>query len=113
MAFWFGLVMAAPAILHACPTALATQSATAADAEHGSHGADHSAGQGQDSPTECQCLGTCAVSVPALLATSAGSPVAVLTPTDAGATPVLAAVVIASRSDHSQPFATAPPLRSV
>ncbi len=112
LALWFGLDMAAPAILHACPTALATESSASPGAGHAPHGANHSAGRGQESPTECRCLGTCTVSTPASLPTSTPGLVAVLTPTDVGAMPVHAAAAVAPRSDHSQPFATAPPLRT-
>lgn len=113
LTLWFGLVMAAPAILHACPTSLAADSATGAQGEHAPHGAHrHPTGQNSNAPTDCRCLGTCAASSPAVLPPVPAVPLAVLAPTDEGAASLNTGAVGFLRADHLQPLATAPPFRS-
>ena len=108
---WFGLIMAAPAILHSCPQAMANPAAaTETGAGHAAHGAHHSDHQDKHGPTNCRCLGSCAVSAAAAL--PAGATSAAVVPAPASSRPLLAAADVAVRltPDHSQPFATAPPL---
>lgn len=110
LGLWFGLVMAAPAILHACPQSLAAASASDAPDSH-AHAGHHSGPQHERAPTECRCLGTCAVSAPASLARSASIPVAVVTPATRSAIVSAAGVASESAPEHARPFATAPPIR--
>lgn len=111
MAVWFGLLMAAPAILHSCPQAMANMAAaTEAGAGHAAHGAHHSDHQDTHGPTNCRCLGSCAVSAAAAL--PAGTTTATVIRTLSSTRPLPAAADVAVRltPDHSQPLATAPPL---
>jgi len=111
MAVWFGLVMAAPAILHSCPQAMANQAAAAeAGSGHAAHGAHHSDHQDTHGPTNCRCLGSCAISAAAAL--PAGTTTAMDVPAPSPSRPLLAAADVAVRltPDHAQPLATAPPL---
>jgi hypothetical protein len=110
LALWFGMVMAAPAILHACPRALAAESNTDAHAAHEHH--HHPGSQDTGAPKECRCLGTCAVSTAAVLTPSTPIPVAILTPVFVSVLPQAAAQSFRPLPDHSRPFATAPPLRA-
>jgi hypothetical protein len=105
---WFGLVMAAPAVLHSCPMMLASASA-AAGMEHGGHGTRHGSGQQGNLPTNCQCLGSCIVSAPAMLAPPTTVPVAIVAPLVPDALPPVAAIAVTPAAEHLQPFATAPP----
>ena len=110
MTVWFGLVMAAPAILHSCPQAMATMAAAAETAEgHADHGAHHFDHQDKHGPSECRCLGSCAISAPAPL--PAGAIVAMVVPAPVSPrAPLTAGDVPAGLTpDHAQPLATAPP----
>ena len=111
LGLWFGLVMAAPAILHACPQSLAASVADASES-HAGHGSHQSEAQHDGAPAECRCLGTCAVSAPAVLAPAAAVPVAVLTLAPRSIIPSTLGAVLDSRQNHTRPFATAPPARS-
>jgi hypothetical protein len=110
LAVWFGLVMAAPALLHSCPKGLTGAAMTGAGEGHAHHGAGHSDHRSPEAPTRCQCLGSCAVSTSAVLSGGTTVPVAVPAPLSAEALPATADVAAIARMDHSQPFATAPPL---
>lgn len=111
LGLWFGLVMAAPAILHACPQSLAAASVAEAPPAH-AHGGHHSAPQHERAPTECRCLGTCAVAALASLTTPASIPVAILAPATRIAIRSTAGVAFDSTTEHARPFATAPPART-
>ena len=109
MALWFGLVMAAPAILHSCPKAVASAAAAGSGNAHASHGAQHPDHQDQDAPTDCQCLGSCALASVAAIpspttAAMAGSP-----PSSHDGPPISAAAAAVPQPDHLNPFSTAPP----
>ena len=108
LGLWFGLVMAAPAILHACPQSLAAASAADAPDSH-AHGGHHSAPQDERAPTECRCLGTCAISAPASLTPPASIPAAVLTPASRALILSTSGIAFELILEHARPFATAPP----
>jgi hypothetical protein len=110
LAVWFSFVMAAPALLHSCSRDVASMVVTGAGAGHAHDGARHSDHRSPEAPTRCQCLGSCAVSTSAVLSGGTTVPVAVTAPLSAEALPATADVVALARMDHSQPFATAPPL---
>lgn len=111
LALWFGLVTAAPAVLHGCPRALVEAAAGAAEAPaHHHHGAP--AGQDTRLPQECTCLGTCATAGLATLPTPLELPAPLLLPSADGAIASAAAIPPATTPAHTRPFATAPPLRS-
>jgi hypothetical protein len=110
LGLWFGLVMAAPAILHACPQSLAAASAADAPVSH-VHGGHHSGSQHGPAPAECRCLGTCAVSAPASLAPAASIPAAIVTALLQAAILSTSEVPFDSILEHARPFATAPPAR--
>jgi len=110
LAIWFGLVMAAPALLHSCPRGLAGAAMAGAGEGHAQHGAQHSDQRGPEAPTKCQCLGSCAVSTPAVLSGGTTVPFVLAAPLSAEGLPATADVAAILRGDHSQPFATAPPL---
>lgn len=111
MTVWFGLVMAAPAILHSCPQAMARLAVAAEAADgHADHGAHHAGHQDKNRPSDCRCLGSCAMAAPAAL--PAGTIIAMVVPTPVSTrAPLIAAgVTVGSTPDHSQPLATAPPI---
>lgn len=108
LGLWFGLVMAAPAILHACPQSLAAASAAGAPESH-AHEGHHSAPESKRLPTECRCLGTCAVSAPASLTPPPSVPVAVVTPAPRATILHTTGIVFDSVREHVRPYATAPP----
>lgn len=110
LAVWFGLVMAAPAVLHSCPKGMADRAVAEAAPDHAHHGAQHSDQRSPEAPTNCQCLGSCAVSTQAVLLGGITVPFALTTPMAAEGLPATADVAVVPRIDHSQPFATAPPL---
>lgn len=110
LAVWFGLVMAAPALLHSCPRGLASAAMAGAGEGHAHHSARHSGHRSPEAPTRCQCLGSCAVSTTAVLSGGATVPVPATAPLSAEGLPATADVAAIVRMDHSQPFATAPPL---
>ncbi|HMU60886.1 MAG TPA: hypothetical protein PKA66_03815 [Gemmatimonadales bacterium] len=110
LAVWFGLVMAAPALLHSCPRGLAGAAMAGAGEGHAHHRAQHSDQRSPEAPTNCQCLGSCAVSTPAVLSGGTTVPFALTAPLSAEGLPATADVAAIPRIDHSQPFATAPPL---
>ena len=111
LGLWFGLVMAAPAILHACPQSLAASVSDASES-HAAHGSHSSGAQKNGAPAECRCLGTCAVSTSAVLAPAAAVPLAALTLAPPTSIPSTSGTVLDSRQDHTRPFATAPPART-
>ena len=111
MTVWFGLVMAAPAVLHSCPRAMANIAAADAGDAHAAHRPHHSGHQDQDPPADCQCLGSCALSASPALTASSTLTVAVLAPVSDHALFATAEAATALPPDHLQPFATAPPLR--
>lgn len=111
MTVWFGLIMAAPAVLHSCPRAMASIAAADAGDAHAAHRPHHSGHQDQDTPADCQCLGSCALSAPPALTASSTLAVAVLAPGSDHALLASAEAATALLPDHLQPFATAPPLR--
>jgi hypothetical protein len=113
MVVWFGLVMAAPALLHSCPQAMSnsTMAEAMSGGGHAGHGAEHSGHPVPGAPVNCQCLGSCAVSTAALLPGPTTIPMANVTPIPARELSAATDVVAALQPDHSQPFATAPPLR--
>jgi len=110
LAAWFGLVMAAPAVLHSCPMVMAAASADATGEAHAHHGAGHAGHQRPEAPTPCQCLGSCAVASPLLLAGATTIPVAVHAPRPTDIRPSPAGLAAVQSFPHAQPFATAPPL---
>jgi len=112
MVVWFGLVMAAPALLHSCPQAMSNSGMAAAMAGggHAHHGADHPGHPVPSAPINCQCLGSCAVSTAAVLPGLTTVPMANVLPTPARELSAATEVVAPVQVDHSQPFATAPPL---
>jgi hypothetical protein len=83
--------------------------ASATGMEHGGHGAHHGTGHQGDLPKNCQCLGSCIVSTPAMLAPPATVPVAIVAPLVPDALPPVAAIAVTPVAEHRQPFATAPP----
>lgn len=111
---WFGLVTAAPAVLHGCPRAMAeAATAEAPDAgAHHHHGAPGQQGQSSDLPDQCACLGTCALAAAAVLAAAPAVPAPVELPHAGGARAVPADLAPASTSAHLLPFATAPPFQA-
>ena len=109
MALWFGLVMAAPAILHSCPKAMASAASAGAGGEHAVHGAHHSDHQNPDAPVDCQCLGSCASASVAALPSKTIAAVAVLSPASHDGPPIAAEAVAVPHPDHLNPFSTAPP----
>lgn len=109
LAVWFGLVMAAPAVLHSCPKSVAS-AGTAGD-EHAHHGAQHSDDGAPTVPTECRCLGSCAVSTPAVLPDAPSTPAAVIAILPVDLLRATAFLPVPPQRDHVQPFATAPPLQ--
>jgi hypothetical protein len=112
LALWFGLVMAAPAVLHGCPKALAAEAAPDAHRTTAPRDHHHPTDQEHGTPKGCQCLGSCAVATPAVVTSAAAVPVAVLTPVFTVAMPHPLAAALRPLPDHSQPFAMAPPLRT-
>ncbi|HEX5005164.1 MAG TPA: hypothetical protein VFV65_07595 [Gemmatimonadales bacterium] len=110
LAAWFGVVMAAPAVLHSCPRAVAAAAAAGAEShDHAGHGS-HGAGDQDRAPSsQCQCLGSCAVSSPALLASGTPRLVAALEPMHLGGPGPARAAARVTHPDHLRPFATAPP----
>lgn len=113
LAFWFGLVSAAPAMLHACPRVLAESAAQGAPAStHHHHGESSGSSQQTGLPQECTCLGTCATAGLAALPAATALPVAVVLPSSGGAIQQSSHLDPATPPAHLRPFATAPPLRS-
>lgn len=111
MALWFGLVMAAPAILHSCPKAMASVAAAGPGEEHAAHGAHHSSHQNQDAPLDCRCLGSCALASVAAIPSPTITPVAVAPTTSPDGPPIAAQATAVPHPDHLNPFSTAPPAR--
>ena len=111
MALWFGIVMAAPAILHSCPKAMASAAATGAGGEHAAHGVHHSDHQNQDAPVNCQCLGSCALASVAAVPSPTIAAVAVSPPASHAGPPIAAEATAVPHPDHLNPFSTAPPAR--
>lgn len=109
MALWFGLVMAAPAILHTCPKAMASDGSAGAGGEHAVHGAHHSDHQDQDAPVECQCLGSCALASVAVVPSPTIAAVAVSAPSSHVGARIAAEATAVPHPDHLNPFSTAPP----
>ncbi|HRZ09964.1 MAG TPA: hypothetical protein P5319_08685 [Gemmatimonadales bacterium] len=109
MALWFGLVMAAPAILHSCPKAMASAAAAGAGDEHAVHGAHHPDHQNQDAPADCQCLGSCALASVAAIPSPTIADVAVSPPSSHHGEPIAAEAAAVPHPDHLNPFSTAPP----
>jgi len=107
---WFGLVMAAPIVLHGCPQALASRGRSVAMVMPAHHGSHHSSTPGDRAPKDCTCLGTCAGPTPAVLPRAAVGPMAALFPLVAASASAVVPVLPPTRPDHHQPFATAPPL---
>ena len=110
LTIWFGLVMAAPIVLHSCPQALASRKRSVAMVMPAHHGSHHSSMPGDRAPKDCTCLGTCAGPTPAVLPRAVVGPMAALLPLAAVASAASAPVLFPSLPDHRQPFATAPPL---
>jgi hypothetical protein len=110
LTIWFGLVMAAPVVLHTCPQALATRNSSPAMAMHAHHGSHHPSVPSDRAPKECTCLGLCRGPAPALVPRATVGPIAVLLPLAAGPTAAWAPGLPAALPEHNQPFATAPPL---
>ncbi len=114
LALWFGLVAAAPAVLHGCPRAIAEAGAAdpGAAVAHHHHGAP--AGQDEQSklPTPCTCLGTCATSAAAVLARAPELPATIVIPESGGAISAAPDSAASHTPAHARPFATAPPLRT-
>lgn len=111
MALWFGLVMAAPAILHSCPKAMASVATAGAGEEHAAHGVHHSDQPDQDAPVGCQCLGSCALASVAAIPSPAAAAVAVSPPVSHDSPPIAAEAAAVPHPDHLNPFSTAPPAR--
>lgn len=109
LAAWFGVVMAAPAVLHSCPRAMASASVDVEVDGHAGHGGHHAGHQEGSSSTECQCLGSCAVSPPAVLPSAETGLVAGLEPVGPHEVSPTRDAVLLIQPDHLQPFATAPP----
>jgi hypothetical protein len=110
LGLWFGLVMAAPAVLHACPQTLAAASAADVSDSH-AHAGHHPGPQHEPAPAECRCLGTCVVSAPAPLTPAASIPAAILAPAVQAAILSTSGLPLDSFREHERPFATAPPAR--
>lgn len=108
---WFSLVMAAPAVLHSCPSAVAAAAAAeSAAGDHASHRAHQAPAHDDGAPVDCRCLGSCALTAPVVLPTGgavlpASAPVIL-----EAAAPYADHSVIIAPLDHLRPFATAPPL---
>jgi hypothetical protein len=109
LAVWFSLVMAAPALLHSCPRDMAGMAVAGAGEGHAHHGAQHSDDRRPEAPTNCQCLGSCAVSSPAVLSSGTVVPVALIAPLSAVVLSATTDVAVILQIEHSRPFATAPP----
>lgn len=117
LALWFGLVAAAPAVLHGCPRAIAEagaadQGVPAAPAAHHHHGAPAGSDQGSGLPQPCTCLGTCATAAAAVLARAPELPALVVLPQAGGAISAAPDSAASHTPAHARPFATAPPLRT-
>jgi hypothetical protein len=110
LTIWFGLVMAAPVVLHSCPQALASRGSAAPMAMPDHHGSHHSSMPSDRAPKDCTCLGLCRGPAPAVLPQAAVGPIAVILPVPAGPAAVAMPVLPGALPEHSQPFATAPPL---
>jgi hypothetical protein len=110
LAIWFGLVMAAPVVLHHCPQEMASQAVSGTMAGHAHHASHHSSMPGDRAPNDCTCLGQCRGPVPAVLPRATIGPVAEVLPVADGTTFPVALVLPVALPDHHQPFATAPPL---
>lgn len=106
---WFSLVMAAPAILHSCPSAVAAAAAGAASDAHAAHRAHQAPAHDDGAPVDCRCLGSCALAAPVPLPT--GGAVLPTPPpvTSVDALPYPDHSALIAPVDHLQPFATAPP----
>jgi len=107
---WFGLVMAAPMVLHACPQALATRGASAHAGMHDHHGTHSTPTQNERAPKDCTCLGQCRGPAPAALPRAVVGPTAAPLRVAEHSGAVSPAVRLPTAPDHIQPFATAPPL---
>jgi len=110
MLVWFGLLMAAPAVLHSCPQAVAG----AGFDDGGGHAAhaEHERGHHTpDPPGDCRCLGSCAAASMAIVPGGATVPLAVLDPDARRLLSAPAPFAVMPPRDHVQPFATAPPTR--
>jgi len=113
LAVWFGMVTAAPAVLHDCPRALAAAAGQEqAPAAHHHHGAPAQPDTPSQLPGQCTCLGTCATAALAVLPSSPPIPVLTTSPSADGAIDGPAGIVPSTLPDHALPFATAPPFRS-
>jgi hypothetical protein len=110
LTIWFGLVMAAPVVLHSCPQALASRGSAAPMAMPDHHGSHHPSMPSDRAPKDCTCLGLCRGPAPAVLPQAAVGPIAVILPVPAGPAAVAMPVLPGALPEHSQPFATAPPL---
>jgi hypothetical protein len=110
LTIWFGLVMAAPLVLHSCPQALATRSASGHAGMHEHHASHSSSSRNPQAPKECTCLGQCRGPVPATLPRAVTAPNAAAPQVAAGPTMPAETDRPTSLPDHTQPFATAPPL---
>jgi hypothetical protein len=109
MAVWFGLVMAAPAILHSCPKQVSSAAAAAAGEEHAAHGVHHSDHQDQDAPVSCQCLGSCALASVAAVPSPGAAVMAVSPLSSHDGSTIAAEAPAVPGPDHLNPFSTAPP----
>ena len=109
MALWFGLVMAAPAVLHSCPKAMANVAASGAGRNHAVDGVHHSDHQDQDAPVDCQCLGSCALASVAAIPSPTTAAMAMSPPSSHDGPPIAAEAAAVPQPDHLNPFSTAPP----
>ena len=113
LAVWFGLVTAAPAVLHGCPRAMAeAASTTDGSTEHHHHGGSDQTSNPSQVPGGCTCLGTCATATAAVLANAPEIPAGVERPHASGAIATPVERNPATTPAHARPFATAPPFRS-
>ena len=107
---WFGLVMAAPVVLHTCPQALSTRGASGHSGMHEHHASHSAPSRNPQAPKDCTCLGQCRGPAPAALPRAVTVPSAASLQVAAG--PLMSATPDrpSALPDHTQPFATAPPL---
>jgi len=110
MTVWFGVVTAAPAVLHECPRAMAAEASGVMPEGQPGHAAHHQTGGDDRALVQCQCLGSCAVAGPAVVPVTAGLLVAILAPTNDRPLRVGPSPAPAQQPDYLQPFANPPPL---
>jgi len=107
---WFGLMMAAPVVLHTCPQGLATRGASAHAGMHDHHGSHSAPTQNERAPKDCTCLGQCRGPAPATLPRTVVGPTAAPLQVAERSVTLPSAVLPSTIPEHAQPFATAPPL---